>query len=87
MESHSEMMDSLQRYNWNNSYEFNDSLVLRGMPKLDNYFKFYGGEVEIKLEMEKLRSELEKFRGEMKQWKEELKRDHQYKGKDNNSIK
>lgn len=87
MESQNEMMDSIHRYNWNNLYEFNDSLVFRGMPKLDNYFKFYGGEVEIKLEMEKLRSELEKFRGEMKQWKEELKRESQSKSKVNNGLK
>jgi hypothetical protein len=87
MESQSEMMDSLRRYNWNNLYEFNDSLVLQGIPKLNSYFKFYDGEIEIKLEMEKLREELEKFRGEMKQWKEDFKRDYKSKGRDKNSLK
>jgi len=87
MESQSEMMDSLQNYNWNNLYDFNDSLVVKVIPKLDSYFKFYDGEVEIKLEMEQLRLELEKFRVEMKQWKEEFKRDSQSNGKDKNSLK
>jgi hypothetical protein len=87
LESQSELIDSLQSYNWNNIFEFNDSLVLKSMPKLDSYFKFYDGEVEIKLEMEKLRSELEKFRGEMKQWKEELKRDSHSRDGDKNSLK
>jgi len=87
MESQSEMMDSLKSYNWNNLYNFNDSLVFKGIPKLDSYFKFYDGEVEIKLEMEQLRKELEKFRVEMKQWKEEYKHDSQSKNKNKNSLK
>ena len=87
MESQSEMIDSVQSYNWNMSYDVNDSLVFKGMPKLDSYFKFYDGEVEIKLEMEQLRLELEKFRVEMKQWKKEFKRDSQTKDKDKNNLK
>jgi hypothetical protein len=87
MESQSEMIDSLQSYNWNMSYDVNDSLVFKGMPKLDSYFKFYDGEVEIKFEMEQLRLELEKFRVEMKQWKKEFKRDSQSKDKGKNSLK
>jgi hypothetical protein len=87
MELKSEMMDSLQSYNWNNLYEFSDSLVFKGIPKLDSYLKFYDGEVEIKLEMEKLRKELKKFRVELKQWKKEFKRDTQSYDKDNNSLK
>jgi len=87
MESQSEMMDSLQSYNWRNLYEFNDSLVVKVIPKLDSYFKFYDGEVEIKLEMEQLKKELKEFRIEMKQWKEEFKRDSQTKDKDKNSLK
>jgi len=85
MESQTEMMDSLQSYNWNNLYEFNDSLVFKGIPNLDSYLKFYDSKVEIKLEMEKLRKELKKFRVEMKQWTEEFKRDSQ--SKDKNSLK
>ncbi len=87
MESQSELLDSLQINNWNNFYNFNDSLVFKGMPKLDSYFKFYNGEVEIKLEMEQLKNELKKFRVEMKQWKEEFKRGVQSQDKDKNSLK
>jgi hypothetical protein len=87
MESQSELLDSLQSNNWNNFYNFNDSLVFKGIPKLDSYYKFYDGEVEIKLEMEQLRKELKRFRVEMKQWKEEFKREVQSQDKDKNRIK
>jgi hypothetical protein len=87
MESQSEMMDSLQNYNWNNTFDVNDSLVFKGMPKLDSYFKFYDGEVEIKLEMEQLKNELKEFRIEMKQWKEEFKLDSQSRSRDKNNLK
>jgi len=87
MESQSELLDSLQNNSWNNLYNFNDSLVFKGIPKLDSYYKFYDGDVEIKLEMEQLRIELKKFRVEMKQWKEELKHEVQTQDKDKNSLK
>jgi hypothetical protein len=87
MESQSEMMDSMQSHNWNNLYHVSDSLVFKGIPKIDNYFKFYDGEVDIKLEMEQLRLELKKFRVEMKQWKEEFKIDSQSKDEDTDSLK
>jgi hypothetical protein len=87
MESQSEMMDSLQSHSWNNLYHIKDSLVFKGLPKIDSYFKFYDGKVEIKLEMEQLRLELEKFRDEMKQWKEEFKLDSQSGSKDKKSLK
>jgi hypothetical protein len=87
MESQSELLDSLQNNDWNNFYNFNDSLVFKGIPRFDSYYKFYDGEVEIKLEMEQLRKELKKFRVEMKQWKEEFKREVQSQDKDKNRIK
>jgi hypothetical protein len=87
MESQSEMMDSMQSYNWNNIYQVNDSLIFKGIPKIDSYFKFYDGEVDIKLEMEQLRKELKKFKIEMKEWKEELKGDSQSKSEDKNSLR
>lgn len=72
MELQSELLDSLRTNNWNNLYKFNDSLVFKGIPKLDSYYKYYNGDVEIKMEMEQLRKELKKFKEEMKQWKEEF---------------
>ena len=87
MESQSELLDSLQNINWNSFYNFNDSLVFKSIPKFDSYYKFYNGDVEIKLEMEQLRKELKKFRVEMKQWKEEFKREVQSQDKDKNSLK
>ena len=87
MESQSELLDSMQNGNWNNLYHFSDSLVFKGIPKLDNYYKFYDGDVDIKLEMEQLEIELKKFRVEMKQWKEEFKREVQSQDKDKNSLK
>jgi len=87
MEFQSELLDSLKSNSWNNFYNFNDSLVFKGIPKLDSYFKFYDGDVEIKLEMEHLGKELKKFREEMKQWKEEFKREFQSQDKDNNGLK
>jgi len=84
MEIQSELLDSMKNNNWNNFYNFNDSLVFQGIPKLDSYFKYYDGDVDIKMEMEQLRMELKKFKEEMKRWREEFKREFQSKDKDKN---
>lgn len=81
MRAQSEMMDSLGRLNWNHDYPFSDSLVMKGMPDFQNFFKQFGEENDMKKQMEDLRKELKKFREEMKDWRKEFKQNSESKQK------
>ena len=81
MQAQSEMMDSLGRLNWNYHYPFNDSLVMKGFPDFQNFYKYFGQENDMKQQMEELKKELQRFREEMKDWRKELKQNSETKQK------
>lgn len=80
LETHRELLDSLKYFNWNNFYNFNDSLAFNSMPEFDKFFNFNESNGELRLEMEELKKELQQFRLEMKDWKKKFKR--QFKSHD-----
>ncbi|MCZ6701565.1 MAG: hypothetical protein O6940_00840 [Ignavibacteria bacterium] len=71
----SDLLDTLKYFNWNNFYDFNDSLAFNSMPEFDKFFNFNESNGEIRLEMEELKKELQQFRKEMKDWKKKFKRE------------
>jgi hypothetical protein len=73
MKSQFEMIDSMQKFNFNNFFNFSDSMVFRGIPRIDSYFKYYHGDDDIEMQMGELKKELENFREEMKEWQFEFK--------------
>ncbi len=75
VETQRELLDSLEYFNWNNFYNFNDSLAFNSMPEFDEFFNFNESSGEIRLEMEGLRKELQQFRKEMKEWKKKFNRE------------
>jgi len=80
LETHRELLDSLKYFNWNNFYNFNDSLAFNSMPEFDKFFNFNESNGELRVEMEELKKELQQFRLEMKDWKKKFKR--QFKSHD-----
>ena len=81
MQAQGVLMDSLNKLNWNYNYPSNDSLVMKGMPDFQNFFKYFGEESDMKKQMEDLKKELHKFREEMKDWRKEFKQNSETKQK------
>jgi len=81
LETQRGLLDSLKYFNWNNFYNFTDSLAFNSMPEFDKFFNYYEGNGEIRLEMEELRKELQQFRNEMKDWKIKFKREFKSRDK------
>ncbi|UCH64650.1 MAG: hypothetical protein JSW63_08460 [Ignavibacterium sp.] len=70
-----ELIDSLHMYNWHNFNFFSDSLVLKSLPKLKNYLRYYDGAEEFREQMKELSKEMRKFREEMSEWKNEFRKE------------
>lgn len=73
MQMQFERIDSVQQFNFNNFFNFRDSMMFRDFPKIDSYFKYYHSDEDIKTHMEELQKELEIFKKEMKEWDSKFK--------------
>ena len=84
MDTQHKFMDSLHQYNWQNYYNFSDSLVLKILPKFDNYMRYYNGEEDFKEQMEELGKEMRRLKEEMGEWEKELNKELKSNKKDIN---
>jgi hypothetical protein len=86
LESQSDILDSLKRFNWNGFYNQNDSLVLNSLPGFERFFKNFRSDEDMMEQMKELKIELQQFREEIKIWKEEFKREFRSRNNDENNL-
>ena len=87
MSSQGILLDSLRSNNWNQFYNFNDSLIWKNFPGFENYFRSFKDRDDIREQMQELKEELRKFREEMKQWKKEFRNPREFKTEKEVNIK
>jgi hypothetical protein len=69
MNSQFNMIDSMKNFNFQNFFDFSDSIVFKGFPGFNNYYN----QGELGRQMEELKKEMEKFRKEMMEYRNEFR--------------